>query len=501
MDVYVQAMEMVFRLDVFLTLLAGGAFGLFMGAMPGLTSTMAMALLVPVTFFLPPVPALALMVAASSMAIFSGDLPGALMRIPGTPASAAYCEDTYYLTKTGRASIGLGLGLGASVVGGMAGALILSLSAPLLAKVALNFSSYEYFWLACLGLTCATLVSQSTAVKGLVSLLIGLLAATVGLDATTGFPRFTFGLTEMMGGISFIPAMIGMFAVAELISTILRNEKQATVPQYEMGSLWKVISTRMWHHKANAVRGSLIGTLVGALPGAGADIAAWVSYAIAKKLSKKTEEFGKGTEEGIVAASSSNNSSIAGGWIPTLVFGIPGDSGAAIIIGVLYLKDLAPGPTLFLYKPEVLYAVFATFFIANILLFLMGTVMIKLSSHILKVPYGVLAPCIMMFCVVGAFAMNNSYFGVAVMMAAGVLAWFMKGNGIPVAPAILGMVLGNLLEKNFLTSMVKANGDPLLFFSRPISAALGIVTILIWCLQIYSSFKSGRRHQQNIGNL
>ncbi|WP_294227335.1 tripartite tricarboxylate transporter permease [uncultured Shimia sp.] len=496
MELFQQSFALVLQLDVIIALVAGGAFGLFLGAMPGLTATMALALLVPVTFFLPPVPALSLMLSAGSMAIFAGDLPGALLRIPGTPASAAYCEDTFRLTQGGCAELGLGLGLFASVIGGLVGSLILTFAAPMLARVALNFSSYEYFWLACLGLTCAALVSQSTPLKGVISLLLGLLVATVGLDSTTGYPRFTFGSVEMMGGISFIPAMIGMFAVAELVNSIARTPPVQGKPTQRIGSFSSNISKRVWKYRGHATRGSILGTLVGALPGAGADIAAWVSYAISKRLSKTPEQFGNGSEEGIVAASSANNSSIAGGWIPTLVFGIPGDSGAAIIIGVLYLKDLAPGPTLFLYKPEVLYAVFIAFFLANILLLFMGAVMIRLSTNILRVPFSVLAPLIMIFCVVGAFAMNNSYFGVGIMMAAGVVAFALKANDIPVAPAILGMVLGGLLEKTFLTSMVKANGDPLMFFSRPIAASLGIITLALWGLQLWSSWKKRQRLTQ-----
>ena len=484
-----QSLSLVFQTEVLVALLAGGAFGLFLGALPGLTATMALALLVPMTFFLEPVPALSLMLSAGSMAIFAGDLPAALLRIPGTPASAAYCDDTFRLTQDGKAEIGLGLGLLASVFGGLIGSMLLTLSAPLLARVAMNFSSYEYFWLACLGLTCAALVSRSTPLKGVISLLIGLLAATVGLDSTTGYPRFTFGSVEMMGGISFIPVMIGMFAVAELVYSTMGTPPVYKIPEQRFGSFASTIFDRAWRYRWHAARGSLLGTLIGALPGAGADIAAWVSYAVAKRFSKSPGKFGKGSEEGIVAASSANNSSIAGGWIPTLVFGIPGDSGAAIIIGVLYLKDLAPGPTLFLYKPEVLYAVFIAFFLANFLLLFMGTAMIRLSTNILRIPFAILCPLIMLFCIVGAFAMNNSYFGVAVMMAAGAVACAMKGSGIPLAPAILGMVLGALLERTFLTSMVKANGDPLMFFSRPIAMVLGVITLSIWMLQIWVSWK------------
>ncbi|GLO62610.1 C4-dicarboxylate ABC transporter permease [Vibrio sp. MACH09] len=501
MDNISTALSLLMQPSVFLAILGGGSFGLIMGAMPGLTASMTLALMVPITFFLDPIPALAVMASAGTMAIFAGDIPGALLKIPGTPASAAYCDDAHKLTQKGKAYTALGLGLIASVIGGFISVLILAFGAPLLAKFALNFSSYEYFWLACLGLSCATLVAADNPAKGFTSLLIGLFVATIGLDQTTGFARFTFNNIDLMGGISFIPAMIGMFALAEVLKVVTsKSDASANQSQYQIiRSKKSQLFKKSWKMKGNIVRSGLLGTLVGAIPGAGADIAAWVSYALAKRFSKNPDQYGHGSEEGIASASSANNSSIAGGWIPSLVFGIPGDSGAAIIIGVLYLKDLAPGPTLFLYHPEILYAAFGVFFIANLLLLFLGFGMIRVSSYVLKVPYPILAPLVLLFCVMGSFAINNSWFGVTVMVASGLLGWIMIKARIPVAPAILGMVLGPLLEKNFLTSVVKSDANLLQFFDRPISFTLGALTIIIWswmlikallplCKNIYATF-------------
>ena len=220
MEVYAQAVELILDPTVLITMACAGAFGLFMGAIPGLSATMATALLVPVTFFMDPVPALASMVAATAMAIFAGDLPGGLLRIPGTPASAAYTNEAYALTKQGKAELVLGTGLTASVFGGLFGAVILAMAAPQLAEIAIKFSSYEIFWLACLGLTCAALISATSPIKGVISLLLGLFISTIGLDPMLAFPRFTFGNVELMGGISFIPAMVGMFAIAEVLRTV-----------------------------------------------------------------------------------------------------------------------------------------------------------------------------------------------------------------------------------------------------------------------------------------
>jgi TctA family transporter len=489
MELFLQAIGLVLEPYVLTVILLSGIFGLFMGAIPGLSATMATALLVPVTFFMPPVPALAAIVTATAMAIFAGDLPGALLRIPGTPASAAYTNEAYAMTRKGKGELVLGVGLVSAVIGGLFGATVLSFSAPLLADVALRFSSFEYFWLACLGLTCAAFISTNEPVKGLISLLIGLLIATVGIDPTAGHPRFTFGSIELMGGINFIPAMIGMFAVAEVLRSVTATKPLGNVYDGRMGNVFKGVGAILLRYRTNLLRGSVIGTLVGALPGAGSDIAAWISYATAKKFSKDSKRFGTGHVEGIVDAGSSNNSGLGGTWVPALVFGIPGDSITAIVIGVLYVKGMNPGPTVFLEQPELIYAVFVSFFIANILLLPLGFIAIKSATQLLRVPRDLLMPIILLFCIVGTFAINNTVFGVGIMMFLGVIAYLLEENGFPIAPAILGLVLGGLLEDSFMTSMIKADGNLLAFFERPIAAVLGVITIAIWVSPMVIRFR------------
>ena len=458
MEIFIKALPLVFDPYVMTVILLSGLFGLFMGAIPGLSATMATALLVPVTFFIPPVPALAAVVTATAMAIFAGDLPGALLRIPGTPASAAYTDEAFAMTRKGQAELVLGTGLASAVIGGLFGAVVLTFSAPVLAKFALNFSSYEYFWLACLGLTCAAFISTDQPVKGALSLLVGLLIATVGLDPMSGQARFTFGSVELMGGVNFIPAMIGMFAMAEVLRTVTAVKPPPEVKQTSIGNIFAGLGGVLYKYRLNLLRGSVIGTLVGALPGAGSDIAAWISYAISKKFSRESEKFGTGHVEGIVDAGSSNNAGLGGTWVPALVFGIPGDSITAIVIGVLYVKGMNPGPTVFLEQPELIYAVFISFFVANIMLLPLGYVAIKSSKQLLRVPRTILMPIILMFCIVGTFAINNTVFGVGIMLVLGLVAYLMEENGFPIAPAILGLVLGGLLEDSFMTSMIKANG-------------------------------------------
>jgi putative tricarboxylic transport membrane protein len=481
MEPILQAAALIFDPYVLMVILLSAAFGLFVGAVPGLTATMATALLVPITFFMPPVPSLAAIVTATAMAIFAGDIPSALLRIPGTPASAAYTDEAYAMTRKGDAELALGICLSTSVLGGLFGAVVLCSSAPLLAEIALKFSGYEYFWLALLGLTCAAFISSDQPVKGLLSLLIGLLVASVGIDPTTGQPRFTFGSVELLGGIGLIPAMIGMFAITEVFRSVTALQALPPMDQRPIGNIFKGLGHVLFRYKTNLFRGNVIGVVVGALPGAGADIAAWISYAVAKKFSKEPEKFGTGNPEGLVDAGAANNSALGGAWVPALVFGIPGDSITAIVIGVLYVKGMNPGPTVFLNQPELIYAVFISFFLANILLLPLGYVAIKSSKQILRVPREVLMPVILMFCVVGTFAINNTVFDVGVMLCLGLVAYLMEENGIPIAPAILGLVLGQLIEESFMTSMIKANGNLLMFFSRPISAVLGVTVILIWC--------------------
>jgi TctA family transporter len=460
--------------------LASGLFGLFMGSIPGLTATMAVALLVPVTFFLPPLPAVACMVTATAMAIFAGDVPGALLRIPGTPASAAYCDEAYAMTRKGQAETALGAGLVFSVVGGLFGSIVLATAAPALASIALAFSSFEYFWLVLLGLSAAVFVSPGRPLKALVSLALGLLAATVGFENPAAYPRFTFGLADLMSGVQLIPVMIGMFAVSEVLRYAVASDRPLDAPVQVIGRIFTGQGRLLRDYPMAWVRGSAVGTAIGALPGAGADIAAWISYAISKRFSKTPEKFGTGHIEGIIESGAANNAALAGAWIPALVFGIPGDSITAIVIGVLYLKGLNPGPAIFIENPQNVYAVLLMFFLANLLLLPLGWAHIKVAKNLLRVPRNVLMPIILLFCAVGAFAINNSVFDVGVMIAVGLLAWQMEAHGFPIAPTILGLVLGGMLEQNLVSSLIKAGGDPLAFVERPISGALGLATILLW---------------------
>jgi TctA family transporter len=478
------AFGQVFDLYVLGVILVSAIYGLFVGAVPGLSATMAVALLVPVTFFMPPVPAIAAMVTATAMAIFSGDIPGCLLRIPGTPASAAYTDEAFAMTNKGQAELALGAGLVFSAVGGLFGTIVLITAAPSLAEIALKFSSYEYFWLVLLGLTCAIFIASSNPLKGFVSLFLGLMIACVGMGNPAGFARFTFGNSDLLGGMSLVPIMVGMFAVSEVLRYAITANQRMEIVQSKIGNVFAGMWGLTIKYPAAILRGSILGTIVGALPGAGADIAAYMSYAMSKKFSKEPEKFGTGHVEGIVESGAANNSSLAGAWIPALVFGIPGDSITAIVIGVLYMKNLNPGPMIFVNNPVAINSVFIVFVLANLLMLPLGFLTIKLSKKILEVPRNILMPLILLFCIVGAYSINNSAFDVGIMLGFGMLAYLMEENGFPIAPTILGVVLGGMLEENFIMSMIKSDGNVVAFFNRPIAGTLGVLTILVWSMPI-----------------
>ena len=494
MEALVYALELVFVPEVLIVLFLASVFGLFIGSIPGLTATMAVALLVPLTFFMDPVPAIGAVVATTATAIFAGDIPGALLRIPGTPASAAYVEESHLLSKKGRLELALGSNVICSAIGGLVGGVVFILAAPSLAEIALLFSSYEYFWLTILGLSCAVIISRGSQVKGTIALVFGLFLSTVGLDITMGYPRFSFGSVDLAAGISILPALIGSFAISEIIRKVTTTDLKGEKIQQEIGNLLSGVGGVLWRFRLNVLRGSTLGTLIGALPGAGADMAAYISFAIGKQYSKEKNNYGTGHVEALVDSSSANNASVSGAYVPALVFGIPGDTLTAIVIGVLFMKGINPGPTVFMNTPEFVYAIFIMFLLANICLVPLGIIAIKLSRYVLSVPPSLLFPMILLTCVIGTFAVHNAVFDIWVMLALGIIAYLMEENEIPIAPMILGLLLGKLVEDNFMASAIKADGQFLEFFSRPMAAFLGILTIAIWVLPaIFKIWRSLRR--------
>lgn len=464
------------------TILICTLYGAFVGAMPGLTATMAVALLVPFTWFMDPVQAAAAIVATTTTAIFAGDISGALLKIPGTPASAAYVEDSFRLSQTGKPRTTLFTSLFASVCGGVIGVTILAYATPQLAQLSRSFSSDEAFWLATLGLSCAVFVGGPSVPRNFASLFIGLAVATIGIDVAVGHPRYTFGMLELYDGINFIPAMIGIFALSELLRNAAMG-RQTRVGKLVVEPLLVAIRAAWREFRGrwkNVIRSASGGTVIGALPGAGADVAAWIAYAVSRRFSKTPEAYGRGHVEGIVDGGAANNAAVAGAWTPALVFGIPGDSVTAIAIGVLMMKGLTPGPDIFANDTVLVYTIFGSFFMANVLMLFTGGLAVALATQVLRVPRAVLMPLILLLSMIGGYAITGSVIAIWIILALGLLASGMIWAGMPLAPAILGIVLGRIVEDNFMVSMMKSRGDLTEFFARDTAAVLGTLTLLVW---------------------
>jgi len=505
------------RYDVWLIVLAAAIYGTFVGAIPGLTATMAVALFVPMTYWLEPIPALAAIVSMVACAIFAGDIPTALLRIPGTPASAAYVEQTYRLAQKGLVDRALGMGLWASVIGGLIGAVVLMIAGDQLARIATMFSVAEYFWLYLLGLSCPILVSSDSRLRAAFALLVGLALSTVGLGAVHSEARFTFGFPQLYQGIGFIPAMIGLFGLSEVCSSLarLRAEPEGPGPSVQrtagpsrrrgfLSYAWTEMLApsihRYWRRKGALLRSGTVGSAIGMLPGAGVDIASWVSVALSDKNAPPIDDndstLTAQDEEDLNAisdASTANSSALAGCWIPSLVFGIPGDSVTAIVIGVLLMKNIEPGPAIFEKQAPLVYGIYLLFILANLMLLPIGLLAIRLGGYIVHIPKNVLLPLIILFCVVGAYAINGSLFDVWVMLVMGLVGFLFDRRRIPLGPIVLGMILGGPLEERFIQTISGANGSLVGLIERPAAAVLGGITLLAWVWALSSAFIRNRR--------
>ena len=484
MAAFADAFNLLLDPFVLLIIFLSAAGGVILGAIPGLTATMGIVLLIPFIFYMDPVPGIAAIVSLTATAIFAGDIPGALLRIPGTPASAAYTDEAYAMTRKGQVELALGISLVTASAGGMIGAIVLLALAPPLADFAVRFSSFEYFWLACLGLVASIIITTDDRVKGFISLFIGITIGSIGIDPVTGVNRFTGDIPVLAGGLGIVPVLVGLYAVSETIRGYSRAEFHTPPPSHQIKKVFSGVGTTILRYWRSFVQGNLLGSFLGALPGAGADIAAWISYALSKRFSRSKEKFGTGHPEGLVAAGAANNSAISSAYVPMMVFGIPGDSLTAIVIGVLFVKGLNPGPTIFLNEPGIVYAIIFSFFLANLIMLPLGYLAIRGARHLVKVPRSIMLPMVLLFSAIAAFASTNMVFAIGVLFAMGVLGWLMEENGVPVAPAVLGLILAPLIEQNFLRSLMISRGSILPFFERPIAGVLAALTITALLLPI-----------------
>lgn len=452
---------------VFLYMAAGVLCGICIGALPGLTATMGVALLLPMTFGMDAAQGILMLIGIYCGAIYGGSISAVLLHTPGTPASAATAIDGYAMAKKGEAGRALGAATLASYTGGVVSVLCLWLISPQLAKLALQFSSAEFFLLAVFGLCIIGNISGEDIEKGLICGCLGILVATIGIDSVTSYIRFSpEGNFNFMGGISYIPIMIGLFAMSQAFENIESIFTKDEIDVKVTNILPKKEDLKKIFRIAPVT--GLIGTFIGIIPGAGADIGSFVGYNTARSIAKEPELFGKGSVEAVSGPEGGNNGVTGGAMIPMLTLGVPGDAVTAIMIGALTIQGLAPGPMLFETNEALVYSIFLGMFVANTLMCIFGFAGIRLFTKVLSVPKGILTPIIFVLCIIGSFAMKNSLFDVWVMLVAGIVGYFLGKVKVPTSPAILGLILGPMAEKNFRTALLKSGGDPSVFFDSVI---------------------------------
>lgn len=473
----IQGLSTALLLGNLFYLVLGVTGGIVIGALPGLTATMGVAILLPFTFGMDAVTGLIMLVGIYIGAIYGGSISAILLNTPGTPASAATCFDGYALVKKGYPTKALSASTIASALGGLISCLALVTISPVLAKFALRFSAPEYFALALFGLTIIASISAENFLKGIIAGMIGLLISCFGMDAITSYPRFTFGVVDLLNGFSVIPVLIGLFAVSEVFNQIetLVGEKEikTDIVMDKNYMNWKEIK----HCLPTIIKSGVIGTFIGSIPGAGADIAAFVCYNEAKR-SNKNEKFGEGSLVGISAPESGNNGVTGGALVPLLTLGVPGDAVAAVLLGALIIQGLTPGPLLFEQNPEIVYGLFSSMIIGNILLLFIGLAGIKFYSRIVEIPKTLMIPAILILSTIGSYSMNNSLFDVGVTFVFGIIGYIMSKIKMPSSPIVLAVILGPMLETNLRKAVLMYEGSYSFLYTRPITVVFLILTVL-----------------------
>jgi putative tricarboxylic transport membrane protein len=453
----------------------GGAFvGIVMGILPGLSATLAIALLTTLTIKLQTNDAILVLICSYVGALYGGSRTAILLNIPGTAANAASCADGYALAKQGQAGRAIGIATSGAFISTLIGVICLALFTPLLAEVALSFGAFEFFWLALFGVTMSGSIVGGDALKGWLMGLLGLFIAQIGQESLYAYNRFTFGWDELSGGIALIPALVGAFGLAEVLTTLADPiERKIADLTDSVLPRWREVFQYRW----TVLRSGIIGVMTGLLPGVGEDAGAWMSYAAAKAVSKEKEKFGKGSIDGLMAAETGDMSSIPGHIIPCLALGIPGSAPSAVLMAAMIIHGVQPGPMLMIEHPHFIYHVVAMTTLASVALLLFGLFGVRPLLQVLKVRRNILMPIVYLLCVVGAFASASRLFDVYAMLAIGIGAFFLRRRGYEMAPLVLGLVLGPLLDKSLRRGLVLSDGSIVPFFTRPIALAFAFVTI------------------------
>lgn len=458
-----------------LVIVVGVGVGVIIGAMPGLTATMGIAIALPLTFGMPPETGLTLLCSIFVGGIHGGGIPAILIKTPGTPASSATILDGFALSERGEASLALGIHVFSSSTGSFLSTILLIFGSTLLAKFALQFGPAEFFLLALFGLSVVSAVTGDSVVKGLLTAALGLLLSTVGMDPIVGFSRFSFGVWELMDGFNLVPALIGLFAIAQVFVEL--DHIDVAIVKAAKIKLKLPTAAQVKQCSLTIIKSSFLGTLIGAIPGPGAVLGSFIPYAEAKRSSKHPEEFGKGSIEGIAAAEAGNNSAAIGAIIPTLTLGIPGEAATAVLLGGLMILGLRPGPMLFKDNALLVYTVFAAILVSAVVLFFIGIFLAQHIGKLIIIPKKILLPMILLLCVVGSFAIRKSIFDIGVALGFGVLGYLLAKFNYPAVPVLLGLILGPIAESNFRRALMISRGDPMIFFNN--GFAIGIIVLTI----------------------
>jgi len=468
----------------------GVLIGTLVGVLPGIGPVTAMSLLLPATYHITPVGAIIMLSGIYYGVQYGGSTTSILVNIPGEAASVITCLDGYQMARQGRAGPALGISAFGSFIAGTIGIIGLVLIAPPVVDFALKFGFPEYFSLMVLGLTVLSFMTSGSIVRALMMAAFGLILGTIGLDFISGLARFTFDIPELLDGVGLVPVVMGLFGISEVLLNIEVKIKREIFTTNVKGLL---PTLQDWAQSIWAIlRGTLIGFFLGILPGGGAVISSFVSYAIEKRVSKHPEKFGKGAIEGVAAPESANNSAAQGAFIPLLTLGIPGNVATAMLLGALIIHGITPGPLLLSQNPELFWGVVASMYVGNAMLLALNLPLIGIWVQLLKVPYPILFPLIIIFCIIGSYSINNSPIDVAIMLIFGGIGYLMKKLSLEAAPVVLAFVLGPMLENALRQSLIKSQGSFSIFFTRPISAACLFIAIALVVFPLLPWFRRRR---------
>ncbi|MBL6865151.1 MAG: tripartite tricarboxylate transporter permease [Rhodospirillales bacterium] len=494
-DQIIQGMSLYFTFKAVLMVGIGVAAGILVGAIPGISGVMATAILVPFSFFMPPTEGIPFLLGLHKGALFGDSIPAILINTPGQPAAAATALDGYPLAKKGEAKSGIQMALVSSTIGDTFSDIVLILAAVPLAALALKFGPAEFFALMLMGLTIIGGITGSSAAKGILSALIGIMIGLVGFDAVTGAERYTFGIPILQGGVGTIPLMIGLFAVSEVLIQAEKSNKLLS-KRPDTAHLKGGKNLKLKEIKASArtiIRSSILGTIIGAIPGTGAAIATFIGYGAAKRASKKPEEFGKGSYEG-VAASEAANSAVAGAdLIPTLTLGIPGSATAAILMGAFLAQGLRPGPELFEANGATMYAIFALLLIGNPIMIVVGWVLTPIFARVVTVRQSLLVPAVLLLCLMGVYVYRGNLADIQVALIVGVFGYLLRKIDIPLAPLVIAFIITPIAERSMKQALILSDGDFSVFLTRPISAGFLLVALAI----LYFGFRRKTKNKKS----